>query len=588
MATSRLSTRRIEWRVQVGTSNKAAQGLVIFEASVSYIPDPLAAGGPRTAIPEPVAAVLDGSGYACTPDPANPAKAGERGVALFTTDSLSEDGGDWTWTARPQLRSVNGIQMANAVPAFSFTVPTGEGSLDLAKVQKVPASPGLGTEAAVALVARAERAVEDLKGGALSAATEAVAEVLNTTDLVTGSDPRMPSINATDDLLFALRDTDGLETWLGARSSDGGPTDWAMAHLQQRLGLGEVVSTDYLLALADNDRNLTDLAIRASDGQFADFVIDRLRTRILAGVETGPGTPGADPVQRIYADAPWTPGSNIFPLNADPLRVAGWGSSSMEYGNGQISAVFTTKGARWFGGGKAGEMAEHTAARLGSVPALLTVEGGRVPSSGSINVMATNMSVSGSMKTYSGTLAGVAGTLAPDAGRLVFTRSGSGSSLAVPEGAAFIPDAATWRDATVLLWMGKNNLTSGPLMDDVIRLTDTSFDWLAPLTKRCLVLGHFVNTGAAADDPSRARIRAVNQAHRSRYGQMFLDVSGYLTGSRVWADSGITPTDADLREQELGNKPPSLSTDAGHLTGQANTAIANHLIAPRLTALGWY
>lgn len=152
MATSRLSTRRVEWRVQVGTANKPAQGLVIFEASVSYIPDPLAAGGPRTAIPEPVAAVLDAGGYACTPDPSNPAKAGERGVELFTTDSLGEDGGDWTWTARPQLRSVNGIQMADSVPAFSFTVPSGTGTWDLAEVQKVPASPGLGTDQAVALV----------------------------------------------------------------------------------------------------------------------------------------------------------------------------------------------------------------------------------------------------------------------------------------------------------------------------------------------------------------------------------------------------------------------------------------------------
>lgn len=162
MATSRLSTRRVDWRVQVGTSNKAAQGIVIFEASVSYIPDPLAAGGPRTAIPEPVPAVLDSSGYACTPDPANPARAGERGVNLFTTDSLGEDGGHWTWTARPQLRSVNGIQMSNAVPAFSFAVPTGAGTLDLATVQKVPASPGLGEAQAVALLSQYKSDVDSV------------------------------------------------------------------------------------------------------------------------------------------------------------------------------------------------------------------------------------------------------------------------------------------------------------------------------------------------------------------------------------------------------------------------------------------
>ncbi|MFJ7748725.1 polysaccharide deacetylase family protein [Arthrobacter sp. NPDC097144] len=162
MATSRLSTRRVEWRVQIGTSNKPAQGLVIFEASVSYIPDPLAAGGPRTAIPEPVAAVLDAGGYASTPDPTNPAKAGARGVELFTTDTLGEDGGDWTWTARPQLRSVNGIQMADSVPAFSFAVPTGTDTLDLAKVQKVPASPGIGEAQAVALLSQYKSDVDSV------------------------------------------------------------------------------------------------------------------------------------------------------------------------------------------------------------------------------------------------------------------------------------------------------------------------------------------------------------------------------------------------------------------------------------------
>lgn len=211
MATSRLSTRRVEWRVQVGTSNKPGQGLVIFEASVSYIPDPLAAGGPRTAIPEPVAAVLDAGGYACTPDPTNPAKAGERGAELFTTDSLGEDGGDWTWTARPQLRSANGIQMTNAVPAFSFAVPTGTGSLDLAKVQKVPASPGLGTEQAVALVAAAQQALEEVKGavleGAGDAAAAAVSEEVEKAQLVRSTDPRIPQVGQED--AFLVMNADG-------------------------------------------------------------------------------------------------------------------------------------------------------------------------------------------------------------------------------------------------------------------------------------------------------------------------------------------------------------------------------------------
>lgn len=162
MATSRLSTRRVEWRILVGSSRKPARGLVVFEASVSYIPDPLASSGPRTVVPEPVLAIIDTSGYICTPDPNDLTKAGERGVVLDTTDSLSEDGGDWTWVARPQLRSVNGVQMIDAIPPFGFVLPAAADSLDLADVQKVPASPGLGTEQAVALVTMAKAAADSV------------------------------------------------------------------------------------------------------------------------------------------------------------------------------------------------------------------------------------------------------------------------------------------------------------------------------------------------------------------------------------------------------------------------------------------
>lgn len=166
MATSRLSTRRIEWRVQVGTSRKPAQGLVIFEASVSYIPDPLASGGPRTVVPEPVLAVIDTNGYICTPDPNDLARAGERGVVLDTTDSLSEKGGEWTWVAKPQLRSVNGVQMIDAIPPFGFVLPAGTDTVNLADVQKLPASPGLGSEQAIAWTMAAEKAAKDARQAA--------------------------------------------------------------------------------------------------------------------------------------------------------------------------------------------------------------------------------------------------------------------------------------------------------------------------------------------------------------------------------------------------------------------------------------
>lgn len=414
------------------------------------------------------------------------------------------------------------------------------------------------------------------------AAATAVAAEIGQQDLVLGSDGRLPLIAQTLNHLAVILDAARNETWLGARISDGGPTDWAMHHLTQRLGVLQLNAPGYLFALADANRNLTDLAIRETDGQLADFVIERLKPRILADFQM--------PDQRIYADTKYVAGTDVYPVKADASRVAGFGSSSMARIDAEFGALFSSKGAAYYAGGKGSEMAEHIAARLGSVPALVTVEGGSIPASGAVAITTSNVPLINAIRPYTGTLAGVPGTFGyrADPASFIFTRTTAGAVTPVPAGTPFIADASSYRDATVLLWMGKNNMHLADGADTAIRLTDASFDWLAPLAKRCLVLGHFVDTNWPAVHGERDRIKKTNDAHRKRYGRLFVDVSAYITGTQVWADTGITPTQADLDQQAIGNKPPSLSFDNGHLSEVADAAITNNLIAPRLTELGWY
>jgi len=339
----------------------------------------------------------------------------------------------------------------------------------------------------------------------------------------------------------------------------------------------QATSVDYLYALRDSAGNLTDLAISASDGQFAQFVIDRLTTRIAKA-------------QRTYADTTYKAGATIFPFRADTKRVAGWGSSSMEYAVYPFATLFESKGATYFNGGKAGEWGEHIVARMGAVPALLSVAGGNIPASGPVDVTASNMPIQLNMKTFSGTLNGVAGSLAyATPGKLVFTRTTSGAVTAVTPDTPLLPDAASYRDATVLLWIGKNNIGNQAGADtNVIKLTDAAFDWLAPLAKRALVLGHFADSDTPATGTKRDQILAINTAYANRYGNLYVDVSAYITSPKIWTDMSIAPTQADLDAQAIGNKAPSLSSDNSHFTDAANQAIATNLIAPRLTALGWY
>lgn len=447
-------------------------------------------------------------------------------------------------------------------------------------------------------VARAgfEKVAEVMAGGATDAmagaAAGAVGKEIARRDLVEGSDPRLPSVVNTPNHLAVLRDVDGRETWLGARATDGGPTDQAMAHIGRRLGHEAISSSEWLFALVDSNRNMTDLALRASDGQFADYVVDRLRPRILEGF-TGsapaPVTPPAgNTAGRVYADAPYAPGSDVFPVKTDMKRAAGFGSSSMQNSAGAFGAFFAGRNIDYFDGGKGSELIQHTAARMGAVPALVTIPGNTIPAAGAVDVTVSNIQLTGALKAYPGTLAGVPGVLSNRAlSSYVFTRTGTGSALTIPADTPFIPDAASYRDALAILWMGKNNMGATDAATTVPAMTAICFDWLAPLHKRALVLGHFTDTNTAAGGTKRANTNATNEAYRRRYGRLFVDVNAYLTGAQVWKDTRITPTAADLEQQTIGNKPPSLSMDNGHLNDAGNAAVINYLIAPKLAELGW-
>lgn len=423
------------------------------------------------------------------------------------------------------------------------------------------------------------------------AVTKQLTAQIANADLITGSDKRLPfnsnaPVPGTESLLAAITDAAGRLSWLSARASDGGPTDWALQMLTDRLGY-DVADGNHniLFSVLDAADRMTDLTVRSSDGQFPDFVIDRLRRRL--GTITG-DVGGA--AQFAPGDR-YTRGAEVLPVMADMRKMAGWGSSSME-GIGSALGAVMFPGVTLLRGGKSGETASQIAARIGSVPALVTVPGGTLPAAReAVPVTVPNLTASASLKAYEGTLAGVPGTLAYSAAvsSFTFTRTTAGAAVQIPAGSPLISTlGAGNRDAVTLLWMGKNDLFGSAGADArVIALTDASYDWLSPLIRRTLVIGHFVNGKTPAVSAARDQILAVNAAHKQRYGDLYLDVQDYLTGSQIWKDTGITPTAADLAEQAIGNKPASISNDDGHLNAAGYAAVAKRITA-KLTALGWY
>lgn len=149
-------------------------------------------------------------------------------------------------------------------------------------------------------------------------------------------------------------------------------------------------------------------------------------------------------------------------------------------------------------------------------------------------------------------------------------------------------DGPRTRDHVTLLGVGKNNLTQRSHVDLVNQYVQTMVDYLTPKYPRFLILGHHHNTGLAADDTfARPHVDQVNAHCRDTYGPLYFDTIGVYTDLDRWAAAGITPTQADLDELALGNKPPSLAQDSSHFNAAGYRMLAAAL-REHMANLGWY
>lgn len=159
-----------------------ASGVVVFEASVPYLPHPGVNPNPVTVLKTTITGVLDSDGYLCTPDPRDSTLAGKRGIRLFATESEASSVNNWTWKASPQFITSQGKRY-DAVPAFNFALLPGS-EVDLTTVVRVPSSPGIGVEQALAMLAEANESAKSaltLSNQALAVASNAQNSIDNLT-----------------------------------------------------------------------------------------------------------------------------------------------------------------------------------------------------------------------------------------------------------------------------------------------------------------------------------------------------------------------------------------------------------------------
>lgn len=171
----------------------AASGVIEFLASVKHLPNPTAEPSPVTILRVPITGILDSEGYLCTPDPADPRKAGRRGVRLVANNDPDLLVQNWTWNVRYRFEQVNGV-----VPEIdSHDIDLGEGEVkDLTTAVGVPSSPGYGLPQSEAAVIRAETAATEARedaDAALAIKAKADAGEFNGDTLTMGITTTLPA-----------------------------------------------------------------------------------------------------------------------------------------------------------------------------------------------------------------------------------------------------------------------------------------------------------------------------------------------------------------------------------------------------------
>ena len=201
--------------------------------------------------------------------------------------------------------------------------------------------------------------------------------------------------------------------------------------------------------------------------------------------------------------------------------------------------------------------------------------------------------------TLPGYLEGVRGTLRrDDDGDWDFTRLSSGKAVPATMGTfrghrPSLPAGEFLQRHTIILGYGRNDIARGvrgmesTVLDHVMRGYQDAFHSVDAREKQIVFLGTTCRTDDTPESDGYQQTHELRQRLRTLYPAHFCDLQGYLLSERVWTDTGITPTQADLDAQDSGMSPPSLFDDVTHYSRTTAQAIAQHLIGPFLQQKGW-
>lgn len=291
-----------------------------------------------------------------------------------------------------------------------------------------------------------------------------------------------------------------------------------------------------------------------------------LNTTIVEAVEAATVLPSARTPQT----------ATVIVAHGDSITEIGIGADSYVERLGVLTGLQAVNNGKW------GRSAPQTAAAQGGAPTMLTFPSNTIQASGAATVTVPSSTVNPLGGSYNGSLTGkahgIAGTLswvqATDV--LTFTRTTSGSAIALTGAVKFIPDvgaAVANREAIQIFAVGRNGVT------DVNGNVAAIRAMAGYGNSRFLVLS--ILTWVGQTNPA-----ASNYALQEAFPDQYVDLLGWLMTPAAATAAGITFDSNDNADIAAGLVPRALRVDDVHPNAYGRKAIAAYLFQV-MVARGW-
>jgi lysophospholipase L1-like esterase len=309
-----------------------------------------------------------------------------------------------------------------------------------------------------------------------------------------------------------------------------------------------------------------------------------------------------------HQDAAWsgTTGTSASPahLTVPTRKIAVLGDSMVQLaqdgGNPLPDHLAWKLGCECHNLGRGGETTTGMAIRYGALPVMVTVTGGSIPTSGSVNVTVDRATTErdDALWAFYGTLAGVPGTLSRPAGATSSGNSWFFTPFVYPASALAVPAPMPWRstmgadysDITVVIG-GNNNYSVATGQSYMV--TDIVRDYKAVRTRvranggRLLILSAYPNSGGTTGTQTATDVANINAALATEFGAEYLDLLSLMRSTGALAVAGITPTTGDNTDIANGVIPRDLMQVDGIHPNETGRDVEAFFIAQYILAMDW-